>query len=157
MLIIAYQLGIDRVINSQSFAFLISGQSNTLLLIVINQTLIIQINMAEVKLQCALEAAQPMLLLIERISVTLPKTTYALYYQNYTQQHQQPHFQNIEHLQELFLPHQHLTFKVINFETRTPPTLIHSHLFHINNNTVTIEASMQEHRIRLEGRILNRS
>lgn len=59
--------------------------------------------MTSVSIQRSLEAAQPLLIFITNKDVTLPKTTYAVYYQNHTNTHRP--FKNIDHLQELFLPH----------------------------------------------------
>ena len=41
--------------------------------------------MNEVEIKESLQAARPMLVLIENISHNIPKSTYVVYYRNYTQ------------------------------------------------------------------------
>ncbi len=53
--------------------------------------------MTSVRTQRSLEAARPMLLHIQRIDLTFPKTTYAVYYKNYTSKDCNG-FKNIDHL-----------------------------------------------------------
>lgn len=112
--------------------------------------------MSKVTVERNLEAARPMLLAVSQIINEFPKTSYVVYYKNYTQQ-EDDNYKNIDSLRELFLPHKQLEFKIINFEKQTPPFFLKNQSLQIIGDKVVITAIHPEGSITLNATVLNKS
>jgi hypothetical protein len=114
--------------------------------------------MNEVQIVRHLEAARPVLVLVETVLNEVPRGSHVLYCRNYLQQGEEGEsFKKVDGLRELFLPHRELQFKVVDFQQQAPPHYFTSSACRTLKGRMLIEASFGSHAIRLQGRILNES
>lgn len=95
-----------------------------------------------------------MLVWVNSIHNTFPKTIYTVYYQLAYNNN----FRNLNSLKELFLSHQSLTLKVINFEdSDAAPILLKSKDCKLTKNQIVIRAEHEKGKVEISGIVLNQN
>ena len=80
-----------------------------------------------------------MLVLIQGVTHDIPKSVFAVYYRNYTQKGGEA-FKNIDQLKELFLLHEELQFKIIDFQHKKEPVYVKCQEFKVWGEKIIITA-----------------